>query len=137
MTDIIQPDFNEDDDVQTMIEELENKIKLMKEDKENKCKAAKEQLVSMLEITAEKYLTATGTAEALRALRFAGEDMLKYDNNMQTKMLVFANRLAKEMSSEVKSMKNKAEKLPYAKMNQLCELFYDKKFSFGKTNETV
>ena len=129
MTDIIQAEFNDD---QATIEELEQKILLMKEDKERKCKAAKEQLVNMLDVTVDKYLTATGTAEALRVLRFVGEDAVKYLNLLQTKMLIYANRLAKEMAMEVKSMKAKAEKLSYAKMDQLCDGFYEKKFDLSK-----
>lgn len=102
------------------IKELEDKIKSMKEDKEKKCKAAKEQLINMLEVTVDKYLTATGTAEALRILRFVdGSDDID---------IYWANKLALNMAAETKRMKSHAEELSYAKMDQLCDGFYDKKF---------
>lgn len=92
----------------------------MKADKEKKCKAAKEQLVSMLEVTVDKYRTATGTAEALRTLRFVvGSDEVN---------LIWANQLAWDMAAEVNKMCEKARKLSYAEMDQLCNDFYDKEF---------
>lgn len=107
------------------IKELEEKIKSMKEDKERKCKAAKEQLVSMLEVTVDKYRTATGTAEALRVLRFASED---YPSEIS--ILFDANRLAHDMAIVTSSMCDKAKSLSYAKMDELCEGYYDEDFTF-------
>jgi len=102
------------------IKELEEKIESMKSDKEKKCKAAKEQLIDMLDVTVDKYRTATGTAEALRTLRFVvGDDTVD---------LTWANRLAWDMAVEVDKMKKKAEQLSYAEMDQLCDGFYDKEF---------
>lgn len=101
------------------IKELEEKIAGMKEDKEKKCKAAKEQLVSMLEVTVDKYRTATGAAEALRVLRFTYEDA-----NIMT-----ACDLAHKMAETTKMMLDKAKKLSYAKMDQLCDGFYVKDFT--------
>ena len=102
------------------IKELEDKIKSMKEDKEKKCKAAKEQLIDMLEVTADKYRTATGTAEALRVLRFVqGENRaIVYD----------ANNLAQSMAGVAEKMVEKAKSLPYAEMDNLCDGFYEKDF---------
>lgn len=103
------------------IKELEDKIKSMKEDKEKKCKAAKEQLIDMLEVTVDKYRTATGTAEALRVLRFVvGNDEL-ID-------ITWANRLAWDMAVEADRIREKAEKLAYAEMDKLCDGFYEKEF---------
>jgi len=101
------------------IKELEEKIAGMKEDKEKKCKAAKEQLVSMLEVTVDKYRTATGTAEALRVLRFAYEDT----------NIMNACNLAHKMAETTKMMLDKAKKLSYAEMDQLCDGFYVKDFT--------
>ena len=103
------------------IKELEEKIVSMKKDKEAKCKAAKEQLINMLEITVDKYQTATGTAEALRTLRFTfGEHGYAsiYD----------ANKLADRMAHEVSSMIEQAKDLSYAEMDKLCDGFYEKQF---------
>lgn len=102
------------------IKELEDKIKSMKEDKEKKCKAAKEQLIDMLEVTVDKYRTATGTAEALRVLRFTtGHDDID---------LSWASRLAWDMAVEADKIREKAEKLSYAEMDKLCDGFYEKEF---------
>lgn len=108
-------------DKQAMIEEMETKIASMKEDKDAKCKAAKEQLIETLKITADKYRTATGTAEALRVLRFVAEgrvDLVMFD----------ANELAWDMANQTEEMIERAESLPYHEMDQLCEPFYDKTF---------
>lgn len=103
------------------IKELEDKIESMKKDKEAKCKAAKEQLVGMLEVTVDKYRTATGTAEALRVLRFAvGEG--------NTVNLTWANRLAWDMAVEADRLREKAESLGYDEMDKLCDGFYEKEF---------
>ena len=102
------------------IKELEEKIDKMKADKETKCKAAKVQLIDMLEVTVDKYRTATGTAEALRTIRFVvGDDEVD---------LTWANKLAWDLSFEVEKMIEKAEKLPYAEMDRLCEGFYNQEF---------
>ncbi len=105
------------------IKELEERIASMKEDKEKKCKSAKEQLINMLEITVDKYRTATGTAEALRTLRFVvGSDEVN---------LSLANRLAWDMAVETSKMKDKADSLAYAEMDKLCDSFYEKEFKIS------
>ena len=112
-----------DADVIASIEEMEAKIEGMKKDKNTKCKAAKEQLVSMLEITSDKYKTATGTAEALRVLRFTSEGSVPCS-------LESANKLAYEMAAVAQDMAEKAKELSCDKMDQLCDGFYAKEFRF-------
>lgn len=101
------------------IKELEDKITSMKKDKEAKCKAAKEQLINMLEITVDKYRTATGIAEALRVLRFAVGEVRSGDIRKATK-------LAWDMAIETNKMCEKAKTLAYAEMDKLCDGFYNK-----------
>ena len=102
------------------IKELEESIAKMKEDKEAKCKLAKDQLIDMLEVTVDKYRTATGTAEALRVMRFAmGND----DVNIAESCM-----LAHDMAKVTQDMLSKAKKLSYAEMDQLCDGFYAKDF---------
>ena len=92
----------------------------MKADKEAKCASAKDQLIEMLEITVDKYRTATGTAEALRTLRFVvGDDEVD---------ITWANHLAWDMAAEADKIREKAESLPYAEMDELCDGFYEKEF---------
>lgn len=110
------------------IKELEEKIAGMKEDKEKKCKAAKEQLVSMLEVTVDKYRTATGTAEALRVLRFTSEE--KPDGRHW--IINDAVNLAHTMAEVTSEMHSKAKKLNYAEMDKLCEGFYAEDFKIEK-----
>lgn len=105
---------------QQAVEEMGEKLRKMVEDKDAKCKAAKEQLVSMLEVTADKYRTATGVAEALRVLRFVhGENGATIEDAMS---------LAKAMAEEATAMAKKAKAVPYEKMEILCDGFYDKDF---------
>lgn len=109
------------DDAEDSIKEIEAKIDGMKKDKEAKCKAAKEQLVEMLSITSDKYLTATGTAEALRVLRFA----LGSDAKATIKDAVV---LAHELADEALAMATKASETPYDQMDKICEGFYEQNF---------
>lgn len=103
------------------IKELEESIVKMKEDKEKKCKSSKEQLIEMLKVTVDKYRTATGAAEALRILRFT--------NGERENIPIYkACRLANAMAKETNRMLEKARKLSYAEMDQLCDGFYDKEF---------
>ena len=111
------------------IKELEDKIKSMKEDKEKKCKAAKEQLIDMLEVTADKYRTATGTAEALRVVRFV------YGDDRST--VYDANNFAWKMAEVTCEMAEKAKNLPYAEMDKLCDGFYDKEFKSSNAADLV
>lgn len=101
------------------IKELEDRIASMKADKEKKCKLAKDQLVEMLEVTVDKYRTATGTAEALRVMRFAYPDA----------DIACACELAHMMAETTGRMLEKAKKLSYAEMDQICDGFYDKDFN--------
>lgn len=113
-------DLKEKNYREVTIKELEQKLAGMKKDKEAKCKFAKEQLVEMLKVTVDKYRTATGTAEALRVLRFVtGDDEVN---------LTWANHLARDMAAETDRLRKKAEKLAYAEMDKLCDGFYDKEF---------
>jgi hypothetical protein len=113
------------------IKELEDKIAGMKADRDKKCKAAREQLVDTLKVTVDKYRTATGTAEALRVLRFVvGNDEVN---------LAWANRLAWDMAVEADKIRKKAEKLAYAEMDNLCDGFYEKEFklAYPKTDNDM
>jgi len=107
-------------DERITIKELEESIEKMKVDKEAKCSSAKDQLIEMLEITVDKYRTATGTAEALRTLRFVlGDDAVD---------ITWANRLAWDMAAEADKIREKAEGLSYVEMDKLCDGFYEKEF---------
>lgn len=112
--------------IDEQIAELEDKLDKMNEDREAKCKAAKEQLIEMIEVTGDKYYTATGVAEALRIIRFVkGEEQgSKLDIHM-------ARRLACDMADQCALMADKARELGYGEMDQLCDGFYDKMFAKG------
>ena len=105
-------------------DEIIDKIAKMESDREAKLKAAKKQLVEMIEITADKYRTATGTAEAYRILRFIyGEQY----NNIEY-LLKTACRLAHEMADITQDMAYEANELSYENMDKLCNKYYNKDF---------
>ena len=110
----------EKNDTQVAIEELEHTYDKMLKDKEDKLAEAKKQLIDMIEVTVDKYRTATGTAEALRVMRFtAGEDKCYIKE---------ANELAHDMAMECFKMAKKASKLKPEEMDKLCDGFYEKNF---------
>ena len=112
--------------------ELEEKLAKMTEDRDNKCKAAKDQLVEMLKITADKYRTATGTAEALRVYRFANANDNKFERDITE-----ANNIAHSMAEGTEQMMNRAIELSYEEMDQLCDGFYDKNFTITRNDSCV
>lgn len=116
MTNVVEPDFPEVDPK----EELQQKLDKMIEDRDKKCAAAKTQLVDMLDVTVNKYLTATGVAEAFRILEF-----LHLDNER----VGCAAALAIKMADYSSSMKKKVEELSYEDMDKVCEGFYDEDFA--------
>lgn len=105
------------DETKDIIEELEGKLVKMKEDRDAKCKAAREQLVDMLNVTADKYRTVTGTAEALRVIRFVVGSQTPND-------IVEANDLAHDMAEEAAAMAKRAGELDVEEMTDLCKGFY-------------
>ena len=107
------------------IEELEEKLSLMKSDKANKCDVARDQLVETLEVTARKYFTVTGTAEALRVIRFITGDSASLPLSLE---LDLANLLAHDMAKDVEKMIGLAKELPHEEMDKLCDSFYDTEF---------
>lgn len=112
--------------IDEQIAELEEKIEKMIEDRDAKCKAAKEQLVEMIDITKDKYRTATGVAEALRIIRFV--DVHGGDHS---KELDDAHDLAIQMAGVCWNMSEKAQSLDYNEMDKLCDGFYNKSFAGG------
>ena len=117
-------EFDDKQNINEQIEELESKIEKMKADKETKCEAAKKQLIDMLGVTADKYRTATGVAEALRVLRFAyGEQYDAFED---------AASLARELCNTTDAMQATASLLDPNEMDSLCEGFYDPDFASNK-----
>lgn len=111
-------------DIDEQIAELEDKLDKMDKDREAKCEAAKGQLVEMIEITQDKYRTATGVAEALRVIRFV--DVYNGDH---VKELDIAHDLAIQMAGVCWDMSEKARSLDYNEMDKLCDGFYNKSFA--------
>ena len=108
-----------------IVKELEEKIEAMEADRDAKCKAAKDQLLDMLHVTAEKYGTATGVAEALRTLRFTMGETVSDD-------ILGASKLAAHMVNETMAMMAMAADLDYKDMGKLCDSFFEKDY---KVNE--
>lgn len=111
------------------VNEMEEKLKSMKEDRDKKCESAKKQLIDMLDITVDKYRTATGTAEALRVLRFVyGKD---------SGLIKEANDLAWQMASDTKLMVEQAKKLDPNDMDSLCDGFYTQDLKLEEDDEMM
>lgn len=112
-------------------DEIIDKIAKMESDREAKLSAAKKQLIEMINITADKYRTATGTAEAYRVLKFVyGEE-----GNM-SRLLSDACYLAHEMAEIAQDMAYEADSLSYDEMDKLCEKYYTKDFNFDDMTGT-
>ena len=116
------------DENAVMLKELEDKLKSMKEDRDKKCKAAREQLIDMLNITSDKYRTATGVAEALRVWRFICENNISVEADIKT-----AKKLAFIMADVAKAMAEKAQQLQDEEMDQLCKGFYNEDLASEKS----
>lgn len=114
------------EEAKAVADELRDKINKMVEDRNKKLKSAKDQLVENLKVTADKYRTATGVMEALRVMRMVNdgtpEDMQVFDEMEQ------ARSLAALMVVEVSKLVDKAEKLGYGEMGDLCKDAYKEDF---------
>lgn len=107
-----------------LAQELVDKLQLMVDDRDKKLKMAKEQLVEQLKVTADKYRTATGVMESLRVLRM----VMNVDDVKLVDELSYARDITADMIIVVSNMTEKAERLGYAEMSELCEGFYDEDF---------
>lgn len=116
-------------DKEAIVKELNETLEKMEADRDAKLKAAKDQLVEMLQVTSDKYRTATGTAEALRVLRFVTDGKIDLDDDIES-----ANSLALYMAEKTLEMKEKAKSLPFDQMDQLCDGFYEKDFDLIHTD---
>lgn len=115
---LVKKDNKTNDDV---INELVEKIEGMEKDRESKCSQAKEQLINQLEVTSDKYRTATGVIEALRVIRMV--------NDSQSDDIEAGCELALSMASEAMRMKEVAENLEYGEMDSLCDGFYEEDYA--------
>lgn len=107
-----------------LMQELLDKKESMAVDRIKKLAMAKEQLVEQLKVTVDKYRTATGVMEALRVIRM----VMDVDDVPLAEELSFARDVTANMIATVSAMTEKAERLGYAEMDELCEGFYDEDF---------
>lgn len=115
--------IKKDEDRAKSIEELEASIKKMDEDKAAKLKSAKEQLVSQLEVTRDKYLTATGVYEAMRTIRaVAGTDAVYYIEQAQG--------IASDLADICQNLADEARDTSADEMDGLLDGVYDKGFAY-------
>lgn len=106
-------------------EELIEKLRSMINDRDKKCKSAKDQLISSLEITRDKYKTATGIVEGIRIMQ-----TIDPNNDIADAITEFdvAKDFAQRMTVEIDEMIKLVNKLDYSSMNTLCDRFYDPNF---------
>lgn len=107
-----------------IISELKDKIKSMEDDKEKKCNQAKEQLLSQLAVTADKYRTATGVAEALNTIRnVRGNHEIKIIDELSD-----AHEIATNMSGITSKLHDKVDDTPCDKMDTVLDGLYNKDY---------
>jgi len=109
-----------DIDWEKTAKEQAEQIRKMYEDRDKKALAAKEHLVSSLQITSYKYLTANGIMSALDTTR-----TVMGNNNDVYGNLAYAQRIAKQMSDIAMNMMDKAAATDPENMGDLCEGFYE------------
>lgn len=125
---------NEKEQLQEQIDEMEAQIKKMNEDRYNKLSSAKSQLVENLNITADKYRTATGTIEALNVFRnvigdsgFTGMDDEEYRADRE---IGIASLLAEEMACDINMLAGTASGTGFDQMNKICDTFYEQDYKY-------
>lgn len=114
----------EEKNTKEIISELISKISGMIRDKQAKLTSAKEQLVNQLDVTSEKYLTATGVYEALQtigSIKGSNEDLSFFIENAQ--------EIAKDMSEEAHFLKLRAEETDVLEMATILEDQYTKDYT--------
>lgn len=111
----------EEADPHKIAEDMAIKIRKMYEDRDKKIANARENLVSQLEVTASKYLTANGVMSALETIRTV------YGNSNDIhEDIILAKTFAVTMSDLTLRLKKKAEDLENVnEFNALCDNVYD------------
>lgn len=109
---------------EALCQDYVDQIQKMVDDRSAKCEAAKKQLVENLQITSDKYLTATGVMEALRVMRNVVGNRPEDDAIPLRDEIFIARNIAKNMAAMCQDMKKTAEQLGYAEMDKLCEEYY-------------
>ena len=112
----------EEADPQKVAEDMAVKIRKMYEDRDKKVKNAKESLISQLEVTASKYLTANGVMSALEIVRTVYDKATSIGLESEIDM---AKTMATAMSVIALKLKEKAEGLEPENFDKLCDGFYD------------
>jgi hypothetical protein len=116
--------MTEEEDHQKVAEDMAKSIAKMYEDRDKKALGAREHLVSQLQVTANKYRTATGVMSALQVVR---DVMGEYELEL-IGILGQARDAARAMVKVTTGMAEKAQGLDPEEMDQLCDGFYDADF---------
>lgn len=122
MTKVKKVEIKKADEIQDLI----NQLYRMVDDRDKKCESAKKHLNQQLIVTAEKYVTATGTHEALRVMRSILPDDEYHSSNT---LIRVANSIATLMSDIASIMAMQVDSLDYEEMDQLCVGRYDENFA--------
>lgn len=125
--------MTEEAGVQKTADEMARSIAKMYEDRDKKLVGAKEHLVSTLEVTVEKYRTASGVMRALDTVRMVCSEP---GNGMRVRDEIGkAKAVATSMAKVTMAMAEKARELDPEELDKLCDGFYDKEFSEGDGDE--
>lgn len=116
----------EEADPQKVAEDMAVKIRKMYEDRDKKVTNAKESLISQLEVTASKYLTANGVMSALETVRTVYDKAASI--GLESEIDV-AKTIATTMSVVALKLKEKAEALEPENFDSLCDGFYNARYA--------
>lgn len=106
------------------IKELEEQLSKMREDQKTKLDSSKQQLIDNLKITADKYMTATGSFEALRVLKETN-----IDDQTSNLSYYHAARLASHMNIVTWEIIHKVNDCEFNEMDSVLDYVYRHKFS--------
>ena len=106
-----------------LVAELKVRREKMVSDEEKKIKSACSQLKNEIDITASKYMTATGVITAYSFIRDVVGNLV--DPNQH---IVMAQRIAEELASTCRNLADKFDNTDVQDLDKLCDDMYDHEF---------
>lgn len=106
-----------------LVAELKVRREKMVADEEKKIESACSQLKNEIDITASKYMTATGVITAYSFIRDVVGNLV--DPNQH---IVMAQRIAEELASTCSNLADKFENTDVQNLDKLCDDMYDHEF---------
>lgn len=106
-----------------LVAELKVRREKMIADEDKKIESACNQLKNEIDITARKYMTATGVITAYSFIRDVVGNLVDPDQH-----IVMAQRIAEELASTCRNLADKFENTDVQNLDKLCDDMYDHEF---------